>query len=181
MAWPFTLLDKIWESSLTLSLASKAEFLSLNTINIWDQVSLCWGWGFPVHCGIFSSIPGVCLLGANSIPCRASQVAQRWRICLPMQEIQAMGVWSLGWEGSLEEDMATHSNILAWGIPWTEEPSGLQSLGSQKVRHEWATKQQEAQPSPKLCALLPTRCYHKVCRHCQIFPYCPSFRTTELK
>ena len=41
-------------------------------------------------------------------------------------------VRSLGWEDPLEEGMATHSNILAWRIPWTEESSGLQSMGSQK-------------------------------------------------
>ena len=39
---------------------------------------------------------------------------------------------SLGWEDPLEEEMATHSSILAWRIPWTEEPGGLQSMGSQK-------------------------------------------------
>ena len=43
-----------------------------------------------------------------------------------MQETQ---VRSLGWEDPLEKDMATHSSILAWRIPWTEEPSGLQSIG----------------------------------------------------
>ena len=42
----------------------------------------------------------------------------------------------LGWEGPLEEGMATHSSILAWRIPWTEEPGGLQPMGSQKVRHD---------------------------------------------
>ena len=45
----------------------------------------------------------------------------------------------LGWEDPLEKGMATHSNILAWGIPWTEEPSGLQFMGLQRVRHNWAT------------------------------------------
>ena len=40
---------------------------------------------------------------------------------------------SLGWEDPLEEGMATHSSILAWRIPWTEEPAGLQSIGSQRV------------------------------------------------
>ena len=40
-----------------------------------------------------------------------------------------------GFGKSLEEDMATHSNILAWRIPWTKEPGGLQSVGSQRVRH----------------------------------------------
>ena len=42
-------------------------------------------------------------------------------------------VQSLGWEDPLEEGMATHSSILAWRIPWTEEPGGLQSMGSQRV------------------------------------------------
>ena len=48
-------------------------------------------------------------------------------------------VWSLGREDPLEEEMATHSSILSWGIPWTEEPGGLQSMGSQRVRHNWVT------------------------------------------
>ena len=42
----------------------------------------------------------------------------------------------LGWEDPLEEGMATHSSILAWRIPWTEEPGGLQSMGSQRVGHD---------------------------------------------
>ena len=52
-----------------------------------------------------------------------------------MQETQEMQVRSLGWEDPLEEEMATHSNILAWKIPWTEEPDALQSMGSQRVGH----------------------------------------------
>ena len=51
--------------------------------------------------------------------------------------MQEMQVQSLGWEDPLEEGMATHSSILAWRIPWTEEPGGLQSIGSQRVRHNW--------------------------------------------
>ena len=50
-----------------------------------------------------------------------------------MQETQEMWVRSLGWEDPLTEVMATQSNILAWEIPWTEEPGGLQSMGSQVV------------------------------------------------
>ena len=45
-------------------------------------------------------------------------------------------VRSLGWEDPLEEGVATHSSILAWRIPWTEEPVGLQSIESQRVRHD---------------------------------------------
>ena len=45
-------------------------------------------------------------------------------------------VRSLGWEDPLEKEMATHSSILAWRIPWTEEPAGLQSMGLQRVGHD---------------------------------------------
>ena len=53
---------------------------------------------------------------------------------LAMQETQ---VWLLGWEDPLEKGMATLSSILAWRIPWTEEPDRLQSTGPQRVGHEW--------------------------------------------
>ena len=49
-----------------------------------------------------------------------------------------MWVCSLDQEDPLEEGMATHSSILAWGIPWTEEPDGLQSTGLQRTRHDWS-------------------------------------------
>ena len=52
-----------------------------------------------------------------------------------MKELQEMRVRSLGWEDPLEEDLATPSSVLAWRIPWTEEPGGLQSIGLQRVRH----------------------------------------------
>ena len=47
-----------------------------------------------------------------------------------------MWVWPLGWEDPLEEEVAPHSSILTWRIPWTEEPGGLQYVGSQRVRHD---------------------------------------------
>ena len=56
---------------------------------------------------------------------------------------QEMQVQSLGWEDPLEEEMATHPSILAWRIPWTEEPGRLWSMGSQRVGHDLATKQQQ--------------------------------------
>ena len=49
-----------------------------------------------------------------------------------------MWVWYLGQKDALEEEMATHSSILAWEIPWTEKPGGLQSIRSRRVRHHWA-------------------------------------------
>ena len=56
--------------------------------------------------------------------------------------MQEMQVPSLGREDPLEKGMSTHSSILAWRIPWTEERGGLQSMESQRVRHDLATKQQ---------------------------------------
>ena len=53
--------------------------------------------------------------------------------------MQKTPVWSFGQEDPLEKGMATYFIILAWRIPWTEEPSGLQSMGSQRVRHNWET------------------------------------------
>ena len=67
---------------------------------------------------------------------RASLVARSLRIPPAMQEVW---VWSLDQENPLEKGMVTRSSILARGIPWTEKPGGLQSMGSQRVRHDWAT------------------------------------------
>ena len=53
---------------------------------------------------------------------------------------QETGVWSLSWKDHMEKEMATHSSILAWRNPWTEEPGGLQSMGSQRDGHDWSTK-----------------------------------------
>ena len=50
--------------------------------------------------------------------------------------MQETWVRNLGWEDPLEKEMATHSSVLAWGIPWTEEPGWLQSLGLQRVEHD---------------------------------------------
>ena len=65
-----------------------------------------------------------------------------------MQETQ---IGSLGQEDTLEKEMATRSSILAWEILWTEEPGGLQSMGSQRVRHNLATKLQQYSQ----CQLVP--------------------------
>ena len=64
-----------------------------------------------------------------------SQVALMLKNLSANQEILETQVLSLGCEDPLEEGMATHSRILSWRIPWTEEPSRLQSIGSQTVRH----------------------------------------------
>ena len=64
---------------------------------------------------------------------RASLVAQ---LVKNLPAVQETRVRSLGWEDPLEKEMATHSSILAWKISWTEKSGGLQSMGSQRVRHD---------------------------------------------
>ena len=69
--------------------------------------------------------------------CRQSLLKLSYFKCaiyfLLMQETKLL---SPGWEDPLEKEMATHSSTLAWRIPWTEEPDGIQSMGSQRVRHD---------------------------------------------
>ena len=67
---------------------------------------------------------------------RASLVAQSVKNLSVMQKTW---VQSLGWEDPLGEEMATHSSIFAWEIPWTEEAGGPQSMGSPRVKQDWAT------------------------------------------
>ena len=67
---------------------------------------------------------------------RTSLVAQMIKHLSTMRETR---VRALGWEDPLEKEMAIHSTTIAWKIPWTEEPGRLQSMGSQRVRHDWAT------------------------------------------
>ena len=63
-------------------------------------------------------------------------MAQQVKNSPVIQQTQETQVQSLGWEDPLEEGMATHSSILAWRIPWTNEPGVLQSMESQRVRHD---------------------------------------------
>ena len=82
--------------------------------------------------------------------------------------MQEMQVPSLGWEDSLEKEMATDSSILAWGIPWTEEPGQLQPMGGKRIWNNWATKQ----PTPfrvrfthakdSNCGITLTLCFHRL-------------------
>ena len=95
-----------------------------------------------------------------------SLVAQRLKHLPAMHETW---VRSLGWEDPLEKEMATHSSILAWRIPWMEEPGGLQSTGSQRVEHDWATSL-----SFSLVAKWETICLH--CRRFRRYGFDPWVR-----
>ena len=66
-------------------------------------------------------------------------------VLLKVKSIGCVTDQSLGREDPLEQEMAIHSNILAWKIPWTDEPGGQQSMGSRRVRHDLATKLRSSQ------------------------------------
>ena len=91
---------------------------------------------------IIGDVRGVGRIGRLGLICIYywwdSQVAQLGKesTCLCRRN-RRYWVQSLGWEDSLEEEMATHSSVFAWKIPWTEEPGGLQPIGSQRVRQDW--------------------------------------------
>ena len=78
-------------------------------------------------------------------PTQASLMAQRVKNLPAVQETQ---VWFLGWEDPLEKGVATHSSILAWRIPLTKEPCGLQFIGSRRVRRNWATNTRLTKSTP---------------------------------
>ena len=79
-------------------------------------------WDFAFHFCLFCGFPGDTVV--KNPPANAGHARDAGSIP--------------GLENPLEEGMATHSSILAWRIPWTEEPGGLESMGSQRVRHNWA-------------------------------------------
>ena len=75
-------------------------------------------------------------LRLNTIPLRNFPVVHPGKQIKNLLAVQETQVWSLGWKDPLEKGMATHSSILAWRIRWTEEPGGLRSTGSQRVRQQ---------------------------------------------
>ena len=86
---------------------------------------------------------------------QASLVAQRLKCLPPMRETW---VQSLGQEDPLEKEMATHSSIIAWRIPWMEKPGRLQSTGSQRVGHNWATSPSPPVQFSSVAQSCPTLC-----------------------
>ena len=90
--------------------------------------------------GYFSVLASVLVIYTSifmPLPYCLSSLALLVKILSAMQEFW---VQSLGWEDPLEKEMAVHSSIPAWRIPWTKGPGVLQSTGSQRVRHDWVTK-----------------------------------------
>ena len=102
----------------------------------WLWVALEWSTNFNMN-GPVTTTLGWWRYDYQGFRCpRISLVAQMVKNLPAMWKTR---VWSLGWEDLLEKGMAAHSSILAWRIPWTEEPGGLQSEGLQRDGHDWAT------------------------------------------
>ena len=96
-----------------------------------------WGWEVPHTFWILTVSQNIpCLLWLFMLSYGASLMAQTVKNLPAMRETW---VQSPGWEDPLEKEMATHSSILAWRIPWTEEPGRLQSKGSKRAGQEWVT------------------------------------------
>ena len=126
--------------------------------NPWSgaQVSVFYGlilWLLPpttTYSAWQATVHGVTRVGRNlttKSPALPIQGLPRWhsgKKSTSVQGTQKTWVWSLGQEDPLEEEMATCSSILAWKITWTEEPGGLQSMGSQRARHSWVTERTSA-------------------------------------
>ena len=79
------------------------------------------------------------------------------------RRLQRHEFWSLGQENPLEKEMATHSSILAWKIPWTEEPGGLQSIGSHRVGHDCSDLAQHCPAEPWLNNFFPVETSLNIC------------------
>ena len=116
---------------------------------LWTHPNLWTLWFSLALCEWTENIEGLTLESKDlNLVCGVFLVAQMVKNLPAMQETL---VWSLGWKDPLEKEMATHSSIFAWGIPWTEKTSGLQSMGSQRVEHDWVTNTFTFFFKPRMC------------------------------
>ena len=108
----------------------------------------CFSRGWRFHCSVFAHISAAFFIAfphseAATYLLRLGPprlgVFLMAEMVRNLPAMQQTWVWSLGWEDPLEKGMAPDSSILAWRIPWTEEPGRLQSMGSQRVRYDWMT------------------------------------------
>ena len=120
--------SKHW--SVSFSISPSNEYSGLISLQSKKLSGVFWEWNFSTvqkH-----QLPQITLKHSKRLPGGSDDKKN-------MPATQETQVWSLHREDPLEKGMATHSSILAWRILWTEEPGGPQSVGSQRVRHDWVT------------------------------------------
>ena len=97
--------------------------------------------------------------------------------CISVFTVQEEGVQTLSWEDLLEKEMVTHSSTLVWEISWTEEPDGLQSMGSQRVGHNLVTKQQHHIYTNMH---INTMGYYSAIKKSETMPFTPTWMEREI-
>ena len=135
----FSWVERREEGYKLLSWSSPSLFLAFPNRVVFTLLGHVWTRGFHLNSFLRDSLPPKCPYLQNemlpTLSVEASLVAQMVKNPLAMQETW---VQSLGWEDPLQQDMATHSSILALRIPWIEEPGRLQSMELQRVRLDWS-------------------------------------------
>ena len=121
---------KWWQR--TRWLGGTIDSMDMGLSKFWEMVKDGGAWCAAVH-GVSES--WTCLSDWTTV-----SKGLPWRLSGGRPAMQEMWVQSLGWEDRLEKEMTPHPSVLAWEIPETEEPGGLQSTGLKRVGHDWATK-----------------------------------------
>ena len=125
----FLLLEFLWDSFLFSCIITIQDKANKRLKNF----NLCITWIIYICTHVCARRASQVALVVKNLLANAGRLKETW-------------IQSLGQEDPLEEDMATHSSILAWRIPWTEKPGGLQSIGSHTVGHDWRNLAQEHGP-----------------------------------
>ena len=121
----------IWNFKVHILLKPGLENFDHYFTSVWDECNCAVVWAFfgIAFLDLFQSCG----------PCWVFKFSLVTQIVKNLLALQDTWVQSLGWEDALAKGMGTHSSVFAWRIPWPEEPGGLQSLGSQRVVHDWVT------------------------------------------
>ena len=128
---PLPFLKPAWTSGNSwFTYCWSLENFELYFTNVWDECNCVVVWAFPGIAFLWDWNEGKSQIMASPV----------FQIVINLPAIQETWISSLAWENSLEKEMAIHSSILAWKVPWTEEPVGPQSMELQRVRHYWETK-----------------------------------------
>ena len=131
-----------WMDPLSPSPVSVCPLVTFVYCTTWNLQPLCHEtFLIQRHPGFTMAFSNILIINANHVCSRVYMPPRQLSGQESAYQCRRCGFWSLGWEDPLEEEMETHSSILAWRIPWTEEPGSLYSTwGCKRVEHDWATE-----------------------------------------